>query len=298
MAKSPGPAIAMAAAAALFLLSRGGSDDSDSTPDKDWEPPAPDDDGTTTTEETGQSKPSTGGTGGGTASNPPNLSNDPKGYNTTLWTSPRAARSALLQIGYPIPQTDEALVKKPLVKSFQRHYNWVHENPSVNIGGPFTASDLGVKGFLLVDGTAGKHTLNALEAAMKKTSLWDEYIASAEAAYPSGSDWGYANGPCSVSFSNDHDSLMKHSGISGAASALLSAALEAKNDSPLTITTQNGLRGASEPNGPDVIPHDHKMNISVDDLKALSRGETVTITTDGPDDGDDDHKHSVVIRNC
>ena len=331
MAKSPGPAIAMAAAAALFLLSRG-SDDSDDTPEKEWEPPAPEDDGTTTTE-TGEDKPDTGGTGGSTGEDPPNVSNDPAGYNTNLWTSPRAVRSAMIQLGYPMTLSNTPVVKNALMESFQRHYNWVSANPDVVLGsGPFTAHDLGPKqsgigsieslppGNILMDGTAGKNTLNALEVALKKTSLWKDYISSAGPDYPSGGssgdgsggdwgdgsggDWGAANGPCSFSFSSDHGAVTNikaHQGLSDASAGLLKEALESKfpySGQTLRLTTKRGARLASEPNGPDIIPHTHEMVFDEDELKALSRGESVTITTSGPSDDDDNHTHTVTVSNC
>lgn len=151
MAKTPGPAIALAGIAALFLLSRGGGADDDATGvDPNWEPPAPEDDGTTTTQ-SGQPKPSSGGTGGGTSSNPPNPSGDSAGYNTMLFSSPRAVREMLSWLGYNISVNDNPVVKNSAAKQFQQHYNAAAAN---NI---FAA-----QGRILEDGTMGKYSLRAL----------------------------------------------------------------------------------------------------------------------------------------
>ena len=297
MAKSPGPAIAMAAAAALFLLSRGGSDDSDETPEKEWEPPAPEDDGTTTTE-TGTEKPKTGGTGGGTSSNPPNMSGDSDGYNTIMFSGPRAVREMLKWLGYNITISDKSVVQNSAAKEFQRDYNIAAEE------GIFAA-----QGKILADGTMGKYSLRALGiiatggtespgVTVMDINVPDEWQLTMMGKGTGG--WGTKTGPCTVTVQSDHGQ-MAHGSISAAGSAALSAALALGKDGPssITLTVQNGLRGDELPEGPDYLEqHDHDVTLLAEDLRDLSSGDTVVKSTAGPSDGDDNHTHNVRFTSC
>lgn len=297
MAKSPGPAIAMAAAAALFLLSRGGSDDSDDTPEKEWEPPAPEDDGTTTTE-TGTEKPKTGGTGGGTSSNPPNLSGDSAGYNTIMFPNARAVREVLSWLGYSITVNDKSVVQNSAAKEFQRDYNIAAEN------GIFSA-----QGKVLADGTMGKYSLRAL-SIVATDGTESPGVTVLDINVPDGwqltmmgkgtGGWGTKTGPCTVNVETDHGQ-MAHGSISASSATALSAALALGKDGPssITLTLQNGLRGDELPEGPDYLEqHDHSVTLLAEDLRDLSEGGTVVKSTAGPSDGDDDHTHKVRFTGC
>ena len=88
------------------------------------------------------------------AHNPPNISGNKKGYNTLLYPNHRAIRKALRHLGYQLSPTNS---KPPsiIVRQFQKHYNFCSISRFHKWGG------------LKIDGKAGKHTLNALEIALK-----------------------------------------------------------------------------------------------------------------------------------
>lgn len=99
---------------------------------------------------------------------PPNTSGDPAGYNTEMFPGAVAVRQWLVNLGYSVTLDNVALVKNASVKKFQADYNKVSKHhPNM--------------GTLLVDGTAGKNTLNAIEiawslstAVMKKS--WNNVV--------------------------------------------------------------------------------------------------------------------------
>lgn len=84
---------------------------------------------------------------------PPNTSGDKAGYNTEMFPGAQAVRQWLINLGYSVTLDNVALVKNRKVKDFQRDYNTVSAAIQQNMG------------TLLVDGTAGKNTLNAIEIA-------------------------------------------------------------------------------------------------------------------------------------
>ena len=86
--------------------------------------------------------------------NPPNLSNDPAGYNTVLFPGPMAVRQWFINLGYSVLLKDTPLKRNRSVKKFQKDYNKVSKRPGN-----------GSMGTLVVDGTAGRNTLNAVEIA-------------------------------------------------------------------------------------------------------------------------------------
>ena len=89
---------------------------------------------------------------------PPNMSGDPAGYNTKMFPGAMAVRQWLINLGYGVLLNQDTLVKNAKVKTFQKAYNKVSAaSPGANMG------------TLVVDGTAGKNTLNAIEVAFKMT---------------------------------------------------------------------------------------------------------------------------------
>lgn len=84
---------------------------------------------------------------------PPNTSGDPAGYNTKMFPGALAVRQWFINLGYSVTLVPDALVKNSSVKKFQQDYNAVSAAIKENMG------------TLLVDGTAGKNTLNAVEIA-------------------------------------------------------------------------------------------------------------------------------------
>lgn len=92
---------------------------------------------------------------------PPNVSEDPDGYNTRLFRDEESVGKALQYIGYSSPDGNAML------RSFQRNWNSVISALAIS---PTTFSDLVFtilpQGNVRVDGDIGPHVLNALEVAV------------------------------------------------------------------------------------------------------------------------------------
>lgn len=108
---------------------------------------------------------------------PPNTTEDPKGFNTELFTSPQDVARALEQLGY-VGQN-----KKRMTKLFQAHYN------RVSMGCNDRRDMQGIdwvrvpRGLLVVDGVMGMRTLNALEVALENQEagiLWGSVVKQLE----------------------------------------------------------------------------------------------------------------------
>ena len=105
--------------------------------------------------------------------NPPNMSKDPKGYNTELFPGPEPVRLALLAVGgYKVDFSDQQLGgdddSHPEVERFQADYNKVIRG--IDKGRVKLPTDGKepkkldyLRGILVVDGIPGKNTLKALE---------------------------------------------------------------------------------------------------------------------------------------
>ena len=311
MAMNPLPLLALGAVA-LLLMSKD-TDDDDAK--EDFVPPNGNN-GNGNGNGNGGDTGDTGDTGsgvkyGGTSSNPPNLSGDSEGYNTTMFPTPLSVRTPMrATLGYNIAINTNPLVDNPMVESFQRHYNWVSLNPNESIGGPFTASDLGTKGTLLVDGIAGKYTLRAVEAALLKGSLWSEYISSAEAGYPGGGvDEAGDYGPVtcvkmSIGGDHDRDSHDELTDVSKNALKLALVAIASGQSLPgsgiLELHLMGGLRGADEGGQTlgDFVQHAHTIELDESEIKAMTRGENVTLESGNNDDDDSRHTHTITFRKC
>lgn len=108
--------------------------------------------------------------------NPPQRGKgSPNGYNSSRWNSPYAVRKGLRNLGYAIEVGNQPLVGNPAVRSFQRDYNRMHKKY------PYRAP-----GRLVVDGTAGKHTLNGMDWAIafgkSMPNSWIYYVKKHRAA--------------------------------------------------------------------------------------------------------------------
>lgn len=122
-----------------------------------------------------------GGSGGGGSSkkggrasgNPPNISGDPQGYNTTRFSSPAPVRLTMIFLGFKVEHNDQTLVPNnqpnPEVMRFQREWNRVIRGiDSGRVKFPADMDDpllKNLRGVLTEDGIPGKNTLNALEIA-------------------------------------------------------------------------------------------------------------------------------------
>lgn len=145
MAKGPGPIVALLGLGALFML--GGKKGGGGA--KPWEAaeagtePAPSD----------KEPPPPPSSGGGNVNQnpPPNLSGDPEGYNTIIFSGPDQVKEIYGWLGYNI----KGFNKDAEVRRFQQNYNAARK------GGMFDAT-----GVLFEDGTSGKNTLRALEIAV------------------------------------------------------------------------------------------------------------------------------------
>ena len=83
---------------------------------------------------------------------PPNLSEDPKGFNSTMFGTKRSISRALRMLGYPIRPDHEA--PESTVITFQREYNRCSRR-------------FGKWGEVEVHGRVDTETLNALEHALR-----------------------------------------------------------------------------------------------------------------------------------
>jgi hypothetical protein len=172
MAKGPGPILALAGLGALFMMTRKGGTATITDPG-DFESLLDDLDEEEVQVEEESPPPASGGTsgsrGGGTASNPPNISGDPKGYNSAMWQTPRNVREILKMLGYSITVNDTPVKNNAAARKFQGHYNLASKGGMTEQvpGGPAAAlvqpGTLSATGTVLEDGTMGKHSLNALE---------------------------------------------------------------------------------------------------------------------------------------
>lgn len=92
---------------------------------------------------------------------PPNISEDPAGYNTVAFRNEDDVAHALQYLGYQSPDGNA------MIRRFQRHWNLVISriaySPERYRNVPFIYLP---QGNLTVDGEIGPHTLNAIEVAM------------------------------------------------------------------------------------------------------------------------------------
>jgi hypothetical protein len=121
-----------------------------------------------------------GGGGGGSGSgrargNPPNVTGDRLGYNSTLYPAPLPVRVALKAIGYDVEISSKSLYENsqphPIVSTFQTQWNGVIKAIDAGrISLPSSPAESkwvdALRGVLEVDGIAGKRTLCALEIAL------------------------------------------------------------------------------------------------------------------------------------
>ena len=130
-------------------------------------------------------RPNDGGGGGGggentsgkrARGNPPNVTGDNYGYNSTLFPAPLPVRVAMKAIGYPVEIGTVSLYQNnqpdERVSSFQREWNRVIkaiDAGSINLPNVTSSDDArwvdALRGLLEVDGIPGKRTLCALEIA-------------------------------------------------------------------------------------------------------------------------------------
>lgn len=101
---------------------------------------------------------------------PPNISDDPAGYNTKLWRDNNDVVNALHLLGYQ-GQIDVML------QQFQANWNRVASNVMTNVE---RFGDISFKhvpaGLVIVDGKPGPQSLNALEIALEN-QRWSEDLA-------------------------------------------------------------------------------------------------------------------------
>lgn len=92
---------------------------------------------------------------------PPNISDDPAGYNTKLFRDEGDVAKALLYIGY-LSEDGNAMIRR-----FQRHWNGVISQIA-SVPDRYSSINFAVipQGNVIVDGLIGPQTLNALEAAI------------------------------------------------------------------------------------------------------------------------------------
>lgn len=130
----------------------------------------------------GDDRPNEGGGGGGGGSgsgrargNPPNVTGDRLGYNSTLYPAPLPVRVALKAIGYDVEISSKSLYENeqphPIVSTFQSQWNGVIKAIDAGrIDMPSSPAESkwvdALRGVLEVDGIAGKRTLCALEIAL------------------------------------------------------------------------------------------------------------------------------------
>jgi hypothetical protein len=94
---------------------------------------------------------------------PPNLTGDPRGYDTRKFPNARAIRRALAELGYQVPINDQPLRDSTAVRRFQEDYNVAAATPP----GLFDASAT-----LQVTGSMDKHTINALDHVLPYVLDW------------------------------------------------------------------------------------------------------------------------------
>lgn len=127
-----------------------------------------------------------GGSGGGGSprpSPPPNVSGDPKGFNTAMLGTPAKVRSAYETLGYSTPNASNL---GPSTRSFQADYNAVSKAfaaGTLTLPNAPAVAEL-VRGTLAVDGDPGTNTLRALEIALlikQSGALWYPLVTQARA---------------------------------------------------------------------------------------------------------------------
>lgn len=124
---------------------------------------------------------SSGGGGGGSEprkrarGKPPNITNDPAGYNTELWPRPAPIRLAMLSQGYSVRASEKPLSPDdtPHAQVTQLQADWNKVIRGIDRGKVKLPSKVSkpkllkhYRGLLVVDGLVGKNTLNALEVIM------------------------------------------------------------------------------------------------------------------------------------
>lgn len=121
---------------------------------------------------------------------------------------------------------------------------------------------------------------------------------------PQVEQWGDAAGDCWVMDVGDqHASYNIHDGVK--AIEQLDARVRTKEPTPLTLELDPALRGPRDPGqegffAGDIMRHTHTVTLSVADLKALSRGESVSVMSSPADDKDswimaDGHRHEITF---
>lgn len=110
--------------------------------------------------------------------NPPNISGDEHGFNTTLFRTWKDVDSVLQELGYP--GREDAFEFSGTLRQFQAHYNQVSQAVALNADDtPWVRVP---KGNLVADGFAGPITLNALEIALVNQRggvSWEHAVLSA-----------------------------------------------------------------------------------------------------------------------
>lgn len=98
---------------------------------------------------------------------PPNLTGDPAGYDTSLFPNSRAIRRALAYLGYAVPINDQPLLDSTAVRRFQEDYN----HAASYTPGKFDASVP-----VTVNGKMDKASLNALDHVLPYALDWRTYF--------------------------------------------------------------------------------------------------------------------------
>lgn len=111
---------------------------------------------------------------GKASGNPPNISEDPEGYNSQRWPNTQTVCAGGGALGYVFfADCNDPNLKantqfsKTAVKQFQRDYNKIALVPGWG----------GIRGTLGVDGIVGANTLNAMEAAEMMGFPWQAIVA-------------------------------------------------------------------------------------------------------------------------
>lgn len=117
---------------------------------------------------------------------PPNVSQDPAGYNTRAFRREEDIAAALHYLGYQSPDGDA------MIRRFQRHWNGVISKIAL---APRRYSGLTwayiPEGNLRTDGEIGPHTLNALEIAVMNQRTSGDLAWPAVVEFTSLPDNGY-----------------------------------------------------------------------------------------------------------
>jgi hypothetical protein len=183
---------------------------------------------------------------GGSSSSPgspPNVSGDPAGYNSGLWSDPRPVRQALAVLGYSIELGLTNPIPSGVATKFQRDWNtvanaiWSGLIARPGGPGPWPAA---LRGVLDPDGSAGKATHNAIEIAYRNQGqnslVWQQIVQQAKAA--GASDAGPGPGGARRALLEKYlDAAEAVSGIVGLKRFALVASLRESNWNPNAANT-------------------------------------------------------------